>query len=765
MTLKRIFLFLIFSLFICSAFSQTGEIRGFVYDKETGEPIMFTNVVLKETKVGAQTDINGFFTISKIKEGSYTLFCTFIGYDTLQAKIDVKSGKIINKNIYLKQISIELGDVEINAERQKKKETPNVSVYKITPRELKMLPSIGGEPDLAQYLQILPGVVFSGDQGGQLYIRGGSPVMNKVLLDGMIIYNPFHSIGLFTVFDADILRSTEVHSAGFNSQYGGRVSAIVDVNTRDGNKINTGGKLTVNPFSSKLLLEGPLKKFKEGQGSISYLASYKNSYLNRTAPIFYNYVKNGLPYSFEDTYGKLSINAANGSRVNFFGFNFRDNVNFKSQTSYNWKSTGFATNFLLVPDGSNTILNGVIAYSDYLIKQQELDNKPRRSGVTGYNANLIFTSYKGKDEIKYGIELNSFRTDFEIYNSNNRRIQDFNNSTELGGFFKYRLVKPKLVFEPGIRTMVYASLGETTLEPRYGLKYIVNERIRLKSSGGFYSQNLMSAVSDRDVVNLFYGFLSAPDDLPKTFDGNEVKSRLQKARHIVGGIEYDINSYSDLNFELFYKNFNQITNINRDKIFDDNAQNAWRPEYQRLDYIVERGKAYGGDISYKYDRKNLYLWAVYSLVFVTRYDGIRNYVPHFDRRHTVNLLGTYKFGKKLNNDFSLRWSLGSGFPFTLTQGMFENLNFDQGISFDYTKANGQLGIIYGDLNTGRLPYFHRMDASFTHNIKFNKRSEMNLIASVTNVYNRENIFYFDRVSYTRINQLPIMPSIGMNVTF
>lgn len=122
-----------------------------------------------------------------------------------------------------------------------------------------MIPSIGGEPDLVQFLQVLPGVVFSGDQGGQLYIRGGSPIMNKVLLDGMTLYNPFHSIGLFSVFDSDILKSTDVYSAGFGAEYGGRISAIVDVKTRDGDKNEVKGKININTFTSKFMLEGPLK--------------------------------------------------------------------------------------------------------------------------------------------------------------------------------------------------------------------------------------------------------------------------------------------------------------------------------------------------------------------------------------------------------------------------------------------------------------------------------------------------------------------------
>ena len=148
-----------------------------------------------------------------------------------------------------------------------------------------MIPTIGGEPDLAQYMQVIPGVVFTGDQGGQLYIRGGSPIQNKVLLDGMIIYSPFHSIGLFSVFDSDIIRNTDVFTGGFNAEYGGRISSIMDIKTIDGNKKEFGGKITANTFGTKLLAQGPILK----SGNTSFVFSGKTSYLDKSSDIFYKY--------------------------------------------------------------------------------------------------------------------------------------------------------------------------------------------------------------------------------------------------------------------------------------------------------------------------------------------------------------------------------------------------------------------------------------------------------------------------------------------
>jgi len=180
--------------------AQTGTIRGFVYEEESGEPIIFTNVYLYKTSYGAATDVNGYFVVSKVPAGDYELMVTYLGYDTLRMPISIAADQVITKQLVIKKASYMLDVVNITAEEAEAKTETKVSVIKITPKQIEQVPTIGGTPDLAQYLQVLPGVVFTGDQGGQLYIRGGSPVQNKVLMDGMTIFKAFHSIGLFSVF-------------------------------------------------------------------------------------------------------------------------------------------------------------------------------------------------------------------------------------------------------------------------------------------------------------------------------------------------------------------------------------------------------------------------------------------------------------------------------------------------------------------------------------------------------------------------------------
>ncbi|MEO1437651.1 MAG: TonB-dependent receptor, partial [Bacteroidota bacterium] len=291
------------------AFAQEGDVRGFVYDKENGEPILFANVYLGGTTYGATTDINGFFNIAKVPVGDYILICEYVGYDSTGVAVTVEGGKITNQSLYLSESATDLGVVDVTAAKEEARSDVRVSVTTITPKQIKSIPGTGGEADLAQYLQILPGVIFTGDQGGQLYIRGGSPIQNRILLDGMTIYNPFHSIGFFSVFETETIRNVDVLSGGFGADHGGRISSIIDITTRDGNKKRLSGIVGANPFQAKVILEGPLVKLdEEGGTSASFLITGKHSYLDQTSEALYSYVDSaGLPYQYTDIYGKVSL--------------------------------------------------------------------------------------------------------------------------------------------------------------------------------------------------------------------------------------------------------------------------------------------------------------------------------------------------------------------------------------------------------------------------------------------------------------------------
>ena len=223
-------------------------------------------------------------------------------------------------------------------------------------------------------MQVIPGVVFTGDQGGQLYIRGGSPIQNKVLLDGMIIYSPFHSIGLFSVFDSDIIRNTDVYTGGFNAEYGEEFLQLWILKQLTEIKKNLAEK-SANTFGAKLLAQGPVLK----SGNTSFVFSGKTSYLDKSSDLFYKYPilyfdKKGLPYSYTDVYGKLSTNGKNGSKISLFGFNFLDNVDYEV-SKLNWQSKGIGSEFILIPTGSPVLIEGNFAWSSYNISLDEQQSR------------------------------------------------------------------------------------------------------------------------------------------------------------------------------------------------------------------------------------------------------------------------------------------------------------------------------------------------------------------------------------------------------
>jgi len=765
--MNRLILFVFIIFTSLELIAQTGTVRGFVYEETSGEPAMFSNVVLEGTKIGGVTDANGFFNLSKVPVGQYKLLVTYIGFESKEEIIEVKADKILNKKYYLSESSIQLNTVQLSAERQEAKTSVNTSVIKLTSKSLKKLPSIGGDADIAQYLQVLPGVVFTGDQGGQLYIRGGAPIHNVVLLDGMILYNAFHSIGLFSVFDTDVIKTADVYTGGFNAEYGGRISSVVDIKTRDGNKKRLAGKVAASTFGSKLLLEGPLFKQKENGSSSSFILSSKTSYIDRTSNTLYSYISDeGLPYSFLDIYGKASFTGSNGSKFNMFGFNYGDDVLYSSLVNYSWNSYGFGSNFILIPSGSSMLVEGNFAFSNYDTEQTNVGAKPKLSSINGFNSGLDFTYFlEGESQIKYGIEVLGFGNTLNFYTPSNILVDHNDNTTEFAGFVKYKYVGTRLLLEPSVRYHSYTSLGESSFEPRLGLKYNLTENLRFKSAGGVFSQNLIAVNTGREVVNLFQGFISSTTNLPDELNGEDRTSFLQRAKHAIVGLEYDINDKWTVNVEAYVKDFNQLINLNRNKLYEDDENNFDIDDELKKDFIVETGLAKGLDFLFKYNDQRTSLWMVYSLGKVTRTDAFGTYLPHYNRTHNLNFVGSYVFGKNKSWTIDARWNFGSGFPFTMTQGYYENMTFDQGIATDVTQSNDDLGILYADINTGQMPSYHRLDASLKKQIKFSKNSLLEVIFSITNIYDRANIFYYDQLTDSRIDQLPIMPSVGANWLF
>jgi hypothetical protein len=754
-------------------FAQSGIIRGNVFDQSNGDPIPFGTVQLKGPgglARGTNTDVDGFFSFANLPTGDFTVIATYLGYDSAVVQVNLAvENEIEYQRITLTAGGVSLNTVNVSARRERARSDVAVSKVTFSSGDIQAVPATGGEPDIAQYLTVIPGIVSSGDQGGQLFIRGGSPVQNKLILDGMTVYNPFHSIGLFSVFETEAIRSADVYTGGFNANYGGRISAIVDIKTREGNKKRFGGLVSASPFQAKLLAEGPIKALNPATGSsISYLVTAKRSILPETSKSLYEYAVQdnffnlsdtssltagdiGLPYNYQDLYGKISFVGGNGSKLNLFGFNFTDDFEVPRLARLDWTNSGGGLSFNLVPPSSNVVIDGVVNASTYEIGLSDLTDAPRRSRLGNYRIQLNFTYFGNKDEIGYGVEFNGLNTDFEFRNPVGVTFNQANFTTELNGFLKYKRTFGNLILEPGLRAQFYGSQNTLSLEPRLGIKYNATPSIRFKAAGGLYSQNLISTQNDLDIVNFFSGFLVGPESTIFEKDGvTPTQDNLQRATHAIVGIEVDANNDLTFNLEGYYKGFDQLIELNRNKL------RATDPDFVTID-----GVAYGGDISFEYRKNALLLAGNYSLGFVNRDDGQQEFPTSFDRRRNVNAYGTYVFGNDNAWEFGFRYNFGSAFPFTQTLGFIEDPDLNSApVLPNILTGNGDLGILLSpERNGGRLSDFHRLDLSLKRIFSFGDYTRLEVTASVTNAYNRENIFYVDRVSNERINQLPILPSL------
>ena len=782
--MKYVFLISFFGFFCFqSYYAQDVIIRGTVTEKSNGEAVISQKVKLLRSSdstviTGATTDENGFFSIPKVPRGKVIIKIESELYSNTIYPIEVIEAKgILNFKFEMKKAENMkvLEEFVINSGEKQKKNEVLTGTFKLDAKLISTIPNTTAESDLIGSVSVVPGVVTTGDQGGQLYVRGGTPIQNKTILDGMTIYNPFHTIGFFSIFETELIKNVDVYTGGFDAQYGGRISSIMDVSYRDGDRVKFGGKVSTSPFLAKLILEGPLKKSKDGKPSSgSYVFSAKHSLLDYTSKTLYPRINegDGLPFNFTDLYGKITFNGNGGSKFSAFGFYNQDSVNY-NVADLDWNAGGLGINFVLVPNSSPVLIKGHVNGSNYQTTFVEQNSQPRTSQIGGFDMGFDFTYFlPNESELNYGFNLNGFNTSFKTFNELQRKIELVNFTTEIGTYVNWRQkFGEKWVIQPSLRIQVYSSLGTVSPEPRIGIKYNATEKFRLKLSGGRFSQNFTSASSDKDIVNLFNGLLSAPTNVQETFVNEfqqvrNTKNGLQYAYHAILGGEYDLGKRITINLEAYYKYFSQLSNINQNKLYDDVAEFSQIDDVFKKDFILESGQTYGADLLVKYNYKGLFLWSGYSYSYSTRWDGFMNYFPVFDRRHNLNMVASYSFGKNKSWELNGRWNLGSGLPFTPTAGYYQIENFQDGVTTNYvTNNSNSITTLLGAFNSERLPYYHRLDVTVKKRIKFKNQSELEIVGSVTNVYNRRNIFYVNRVTNDEIYQFPILPSFGISYNF
>jgi hypothetical protein len=729
---------LIFIFFSNLAFSQSAILRGFVRDSATGETIPYATVLVLKTDKGAYTNVNGFYFINNIPFGIHEIQVSAIGYESTTKQIRFRREEPINQNFYLSPKPIELQPITKTAERVKEVYETNISAQSISKKEIDMVPVVI-QKDLFRVIKIIPGITSTSDVTSQFYVRGGGGDQNLILLDNMIVYNPFHAFGLFGIFNSDIIKMSEILTGGFGPEFGGRLSSVINIISKEGNKNSYGGKINLGLLSGQTYFEGPVY---DG----SFLISFRKSYFNRMLKKF---LSKDLPVEFYDLNGKISYDFTDDSKF-FFNF-FLSNDNLKnskiSEPDYNWKNNAFGIEylqslgdqFLLDVSFSRSFFN---AYMDPKGYQNKQKSESKINNVF-FNAK-VDAFLKNNDILSVGFTFDLPDMNYSLTNSAGYYLKNSGHISDASVWAKYKLVKfGPFTFDFGFRGNLSNILDQPNyfLEPRFNFKYKIDENISIKGSYGRYHQKLITTSNEDDVIPVFETWL--PIELPKV---------PERSDHYILGI--DGNIYENLVFSLqgYYKAFSDILGYNLNKYDSDDP-----------DFSAGKGKSYGLETMLKFNYNKIYSWISYSLSWAEKTINNITYPPRYDKRHLINVL----LGYDIDIDFSVifNWEYSSGSPFTQIVGYMDKDNLTDLFTGNYHFNEGNTFPILGQKNGSRLPAYHRLDMTISKSFIVSDKVKLNTEINIINLYDRRNIFYYNRDTGERINMLPFMPSFSLGVEF
>ncbi|HPN38107.1 MAG TPA: TonB-dependent receptor, partial [Melioribacteraceae bacterium] len=699
-------------LLLCSnelVAQNTGILRGFLTDINNGEVLAYGNVFVKEVKTGGSTDGNGYYYISGIPAGkTYTVVYSYVGYKSKEIKVTIIAGKMVQHNVALEPSSYQLQTIEKVADAiNKEKNSTNLGLQRISIKELEKLPK-GVETDVFRSLQYVPGVKSTGDVSARYYVRGGSSNQNLVLLNGATVYNPFHALGLFSVIDPEMINNVEFFKGGFSSEYGGRVSSVLKVLTKDGNRINYSAKASGSLMTGKVLLEGP---FAGG----SFLLTGRKSLNNEILKKFLD--DQSVPMDFHDLSFKVNTNnpfIENGKFI-FYGFLSADKLKNDDplKEDFSWNNDIFGFDWQQVYD-SPLISKISISQSKFTGKLiPNLSNtKARENSIVdntlSFDMNYIYDS---KDELGFGAVLKTINAKLNLENQNGAltSINDFGGNFSV--YLKYKYLRfENLGIDLGVRanTVSFTPAGEFFLEPRVSFTYRINPQIALKGAYGVYQQEITTLSDEKEVISLFEPYIITPEYLEPS-----------RAQHYIGGLEIDLTSKINIQYELYYKKVLNLPLINEKKIYNSDP-----------DFVSGESEAYGNELMIKYNDMPFSLTLSYSLSYAyNMLDGKRFY-PKYDSRHNLNIMADYNFG----NDWmaSIIWSYNTGLPFTKLIGYYDKLYLND--FYSNWILYGQIipYAILGDKNIGRLPDYHRLDVSLSKKLNLGF-ANMYIDISVINV--------------------------------
>jgi hypothetical protein len=728
------------ALFPMLAHAQAIDIRGVVSDSATGERIPFANVTLRGLTRGASTNLQGFYLIASVPWGRYEIIAGSIGYETRTKTIQVLGSQAINVNLQLPSKPVEFSEVMVTDVAKRELTEIHTSVHVLEQRDIRAVP-VAAMEDVFRSIRILPGIVSTSDVNSQFYVRGGAGDQNLILLDGMKIYNPYHAFGIFSIFDSDIIKSTEVYTGGFPPEFGGRLSSVVNMTSRDGRSKGASGRASINFLSTKLGLDGLLTN------GLTFVASGRKSLFSDT---FRKFLNKDLPLSFYDGFVKGTIMPGEDQgKYSFQAFLSGDDMKSSKATEpdYSWRTSavGFVASGLLQDrvfihsvGFDNTFEAIRDAKSSHEITPAR--TKVHEAGVRS-NATLYTDSH---DLYFFGFEFSFPTLDYTVTNNFGVTNTLTSSFVDASLWLRYQTAPSRFQADVGamldVGGLLLRSAGFEVFQPRLNFSYGLRNNWKLKFSYGRFTQNVITVNNEDDVISLFDAWIQVPE---------QVKSEI--ADHFVAGIDGNLLPSLSTNVQAYYKSYSRLVTYNREKI------DALDP-----DYVDGTGEAYGIESLIRYGTKWIDIYAAYTLGWTTITSGGLTYYPRYDRRHTLNLLSVLHPAEDF--DVTLRWEFGSGFPFSQTVGYYDRLGLPDIFRGSSLGETGKPYAILGEKNAARLPAFHRLDVSATYRFVLGPITGTAGI-HVVNAYNHKNVFYFDRKTGQQINMLPFFPTATLSLEF
>ncbi|GJQ20449.1 MAG: TonB-dependent receptor [Bacteroidia bacterium] len=721
------------------AFSQGVDIRGIITDSTTAEKLPFANVVLAGTNKGAASNINGFYLIPNVPPGEYTISASSVGYERKQQRVFVGLTGPVIVNLSLVPTTVEMAEVVVTESGKRELKEINTSVHILDQKDIKIVP-VTVQEDVFRSITILPGIVSTSDVNSHFYVRGGGGDQNLILLDGMKIYNPFHAFGIFSIFDSDIIKTTEVYTGAFPPGYGGRLSSVVNMTTRDGKGTGVGGRANVNFLSTKLQMEGPIFT------NYRWFVNARKSIFEKTITRF---LDQSTPVDFYDAFFKVTNVSEEDSKFSVQGFFSGDDLVNSSplEPNYRWRTYAVgATASGLIQD---RLFVHAVAYENFFKGERDAKNSPavtpslttvKESGV---RAEATYYS-DDQDLYFFGFEFSFPTLEYRLINTFGAPRRLFGTRADASLWARYQMKLSSWKFDGGIHadigSLFERGAGLEAMQPRVNASVTVGGGWTLKFSYGRFSQYMITVNNEDDVISIFDAWIPIPKDLQS-----------EQADHYVAGVEGNILPALSLSLQGYFKNYSSLVTYNRDKI-----------DAQDPDYINSRGRSYGMEALVRYGIPLVDLYAAYTLGWTIVNANGFEYPPRHDRRHTLNLLSVLHMTRDI--DFTLRWEFGSGFPFTQTIGYYDRLTLDDVFDGGYAEETGEPYSILGQKNAARLPTYHRLDLSLSYRFLLGPlkgTAGMHVI----NVYNRKNLFYFDRKTGQRTNMLSFFPSATLNLEY